>query len=258
MDTADFFEIHRFASVDSTNEAVKRAAAAGAPEGWLAVADEQTAGKGRRGRSWASPPGESLYFSFLLKPDLAPALLPQVTIVAGLAVANAIRRELQLPALIKWPNDIVIGGKKVCGILTEAFSCGGGTAVVVGIGINVNTAAFPKELQDRATSLFLERSGSGNAAPVDRDALLMAVLAAYAEGYARFMEEGSLARIREAYEALMVSLGKQVRIEDPAGAYTAVCRGIGADGAMRIALPDGTEQMVSSGEISVRGLYGYV
>ena len=140
-----------FDEVDSTNNVIKREAENGAPHGTLAVADYQSGGKGRRGRVWKSPHGVGIWMSILLRPELTPSSAPMMTLPAAMAVAEGIRAACGLDTKIKWPNDVVVNGKKVCGILTEAFSCGGGTAVVVGIGINVNTAAFPKELQDRVT-----------------------------------------------------------------------------------------------------------
>ena len=264
-----FFDLRYFACVDSTNEVVKREAARGAAEGLTVIGEEQTAGKGRRGRSWKSPAGESLYFSFLLKPSLPPQHISLLTLVMGLSVAQAVRELYQLDAVIKWPNDIVIGQKKICGILTEAIvpaaivQAAGDPArigIVIGTGINVNNEAFPEELQDRATSLRLELGQEAS-----RSAVLAQTLSCFRKNYEICLKTGDLAGLQDAYNALLVSMNREVRIEDPRGPYTAVSRGIDAGGRLLVERKMTTEtgttvipEAISSGEVSVRGLYGYV
>ena len=264
-----FFDLRYFACVDSTNEVVKREAARGAAEGLTVIGEEQTAGKGRRGRSWKSPAGESLYFSFLLKPSLPPQHISLLTLVMGLSVAQAVRELYQLDAVIKWPNDIVIGQKKICGILTEAIvpaaivQAAGDPArigIVIGTGINVNNEAFPEELQDRATSLRLELGQEAS-----RSAVLAQTLSCFRKNYEICLKTGDLAGLQVAYNALLVSMNREVRIEDPRGPYTAVSRGIDAGGRLLVERKMTTEtgttvipEAISSGEVSVRGLYGYV
>ena len=144
-------------TVDSTNAEVRRRAEEGEDNGLLVVADGQTLGKGRRGRSWESPKGTNLYFSMLLKPDFAPDKASMITLVAAYSVATVIRKTTGLDAKIKWPNDIVVGKKKVCGILTEmSMERDYIHHVVVGIGINVNEENYSIELEQMATSLKKE------------------------------------------------------------------------------------------------------
>lgn len=164
-------------SVDSTNDEAKRSARSGAPHGSLWVAETQTNGRGRQGRAWVSPRGEGLTFSVLLRAPMPLERLPLISLAAGLAVRDAIARVvIDEPVLVKWPNDVVVGGKKIAGILAESIVCGGrAEAVVVGVGINVHTRQFPAEIADRATSVALCQKGatvSSSAAPNLRAAIL--------------------------------------------------------------------------------------
>ena len=241
--------------VDSTNECVKREAAGGAREGLLIAADEQTAGKGRSGRSFYSPKGEALYFSFLLRPPLAPEQISGLTLVMGLSVAQAVREYPGEETFIKWPNDVIVGGKKICGILTEAAAQGGeADYVVIGTGINVNNKTFPKELRDRATSLFLE----GGGIPVSRESVLALVLEKFYVNYQNYTETGNLEGLISAYNDLLINSGREVRVEDPLAPWSGVSEGIDESGRLLVRKEDGSREAVSAGEVSVRGLYGYV
>lgn len=241
-------------SVDSTNEEVKRRARQGGREGLVVVGEEQTAGKGRLGRSWKSPAGEALYFSFLLRPDIAPENWSMLTLVMGLAGAEAVRELTGLPARIKWPNDLVLGTKKICGILTEVLMDEGGPeGLVIGTGVNVNNRDFPAELRERATSLRLE---SGE--EISRGRLLAHMLRAFRRFYAVFLVRGDMSALRDRYNEYLVSRGGEVRLETPAGAYTAVSLGIDGRGRLLVRRTTGETEAVSAGEVSVRGLYGYV
>lgn len=249
-----FYRLKYYESVDSTNECVKREAAEGAEEGLLIVGEEQTAGKGRSGRSWVSPKGEAVYFSFLLRPDLRPENVSALTLVMGLSVAQAVRETLALDVRIKWPNDIVIGGKKICGILTEAAAREGRIEwIVIGTGINVNNTSFDETIRDRATSLLMEAGRT-----VSRAGILAAVLGFFRKNYVRYMEYGNMSNLIGDYNRLLVSRGEKVRIEDPAGPYTAVSYGIDELGRLLVKRDDGGEERVAAGEVSVRGIYGYV
>lgn len=252
---AEFYELHFFETVDSTNEVCKRAAAEGAGEGWLAAADEQTAGKGRLGRRWVSPAGEAVYFSFILRPSCAPRQAYALTLVTGLAVCTAVREFTGLDAGIKWPNDIVISGKKICGILTEADASGGRLGnVVVGTGINVNNRSFSGDIADRATSLLLENGGI----PVSRGGITAEVLRHFRRYYMVFLETGDLGKLAEIYNPLLVSREKTVRVEDPLGAYCGTSHGIDRTGSLLVTAESGELKKVTAGEVSVRGLYGYI
>lgn len=238
---------------DSTNLDIRRAAEDGAAHGTIAVGEQQTAGKGRRGRAWVSPPGENLYFSMLLCPDFAADKAFMVTPVMALAVAQA-ARSAGLEAGIKWPNDVVINGKKVCGILTELFFREDGSFyVVIGTGINVNQQSFPEEIQDRATSFHKEK---GEAA--DREMLLSQVLHFFADYYDRLEQSGNLSGLKKEYESLLVNLNARVEVLDPKGAWKGAAEGIDEKGELLVRHDDGRLEAVYAGEVSVRGIYGYV
>lgn len=240
---------------DSTNPELCRARKGGAGHGTVAVAETQTAGKGRRGRSWESEPGVNLYFSILLLPEAEASRASMLTLVMALAVARA-AEELGLPVQIKWPNDVVVNGKKVCGILTELFfEPEGRYYVVIGTGINVNQTTFPEEISASATSL---RNESREGRPFDREALLARVLRLFEADYERFLSDGDLRGLRPEYEAYLVNRGAAVRVEDPVGAWTGTALGIDDGGELLVRCSDGGVETVYAGEVSVRGIYGYV
>lgn len=235
---------------DSTNEEAKRQGAAGAPDGTLCVAERQTGGKGRLGRSWSSPPGAGVWMSLLLRPQVAPQDATQLTLIVGLSVCQAIRRLTGCDARIKWPNDIVIGRKKICGILTEL------TAdmeqihyVVVGIGINANLSEFPEELQKKATSLFLETGRK-----VSRAALVREVLEKLEKNYDLFLTDLTADFITP-YETLCVSLNRQVSVVRGGGQITGQSTGLTKTGELLIRLENGDTLEIGSGEVTVQGIY---
>ncbi len=240
--------------IDSTNEAAKRGGQAGAPQGTVYQADTQSAGKGRRGRSWYSGAENNLYFTILLRPSLSPEKASMLTIVMAYAVTQAIRQYTGLEAMIKWPNDIVVNGKKVCGILSEMKLSG--TTVqycVIGVGINVEQRHFANDIADKATSLVIEGAAAWN-----REELLQKILGYFWKEYLSFEKEESLKSIREQYDALLINLGRQVRVLDPKGEYEGIAKGITETGELLVALADGRIEKIYAGEVSVRGLYGYV
>ena len=154
-------EVYFYEQTDSTNNCIRKLAKEGKKEGVVAVAEIQTAGKGRRGKGWQSPKGTGIWMSMLLTPNITPPEAPVLTLLAGLAVCRAIRQQTGLTAMIKWPNDILISNKKICGILTELYAeMDSVHFVITGIGINVNTEVFPDELQKTATSLKIEKGES--------------------------------------------------------------------------------------------------
>lgn len=240
--------------VDSTNTRAKQLAEAGAPDGTLIVADAQSAAKGRRGRSWLAPSGTGLWFSLLLRPQIEPDHAAMMTLVAAMAVEKGIRDTTGIEGKIKWPNDVVVDGKKVCGILTEmSADMDSVNHVVVGIGINVNVREFPEELQDKATSLLLV---SGQA--VKRASLLNAVLLAWEEYYETYLRTEDLSLLAEEYNGKLAGLHGMVQVLAPKGAYTGISHGINRQGELLVEREDGTVTEVMSGEVSVRGIYGYV
>lgn len=240
--------------VDSTNTRAKQLAEDGAPDRTLVVAETQSAAKGRRGRSWMAPAGTGVWFSLLLRPRIEPEHAAMMTLVAAMAVEKGIRETAGLDGRIKWPNDIVVDGKKVCGILTEMsadMDCV--NHVVVGIGINANIREFPEDLREKATSLLL---ASGQA--VNRARLLNAVLHAWEEYYGKYLQTEDLSLLKEEYNALLAGIGGRVKVLAPRGEYTGISRGINRLGELIVEREDGTITEVMSGEVSVRGIYGYV
>lgn len=238
---------------DSTNLDIQRAVQENAVHGTVAVGERQTAGKGRRGRAWVSPPGENLYFSMLLLPDFEADRASMVTLVMALAVAGAVR-DAGLDAGIKWPNDVVIRGKKVCGILTEMyFKEDGSYYLIIGTGINVNQREFPEEIRGTATSLINEKR-----APVIREELLAGVLQRFSGYYDALAERGDLSGLRREYESLLVNYNARVEVLDPKGAWKGVAEGINDTGELLVRHEDGRVEAVYAGEVSVRGIYGYV
>jgi BirA family biotin operon repressor/biotin-[acetyl-CoA-carboxylase] ligase len=240
--------------IGSTNTVAMGLAEDGAQHGTLVLADKQESGKGRRGRSWEMPKGVAIAMSFVLKPrELRPENAPMLTLVSAMAVAGAIRQETGLIPQIKWPNDIVLHGKKVCGILTElSTQIDYINHIVVGIGINVHNEQFPEELSDMATSLYLE---SGKR--YSRAALVEAVCEQFEHYYGIFMKTQDLSKLKKEYDQSLVNRGREVRVLDPQGEYEGRAARINEKGALIVETPEGV-RLVDSGEVSVRGIYGYV
>lgn len=243
-----------YASTGSTNIQAKLLAEEGAPTGTLVVADQQTQGRGRRGRTWTSPAGRNLYFTLLLKPDFVPDKASMLTLVMAHAVQSAVTEVCGMQAQIKWPNDIVLNGKKVTGILTEMSVQGEYIQhVVIGVGVNVKEQEFVPELEGKATSLEQE---SGR--QISRAALLEKIMENFEADYALFLKKQNLSLLMEAYNAALVNCGREVRVLDPAGEYTGIAQGINEKGELCVKTADGKLKKVYAGEVSVRGVYGYV
>lgn len=242
------------ASTESTNEDAKELAADGKEHGSLVVADTQTAGKGRRGRVWQSPAGTTISFSIILRPELEPNKASMITLIMAIAVAEVISKFTELDAKIKWPNDIVVNKKKVCGILTEMDAeMDYIHDVIVGVGINVNNDDFPEEIRNMATSLKLEKGER-----VNRSDLIVGIMDFFEYYYEQFMEYGDLSAFVDLYDSFLINKDEQVKVLDPKGEYTGTAMGINDYGELIVQKEDGTIVRVSSGEVSVRGLYGYV
>ena len=246
-----------YESVDSTNDRIKQRAREGENQGLIISAGEQTAGKGRVGRKWESPSGESVYTSILLRPeDISLESVPTVTVVAAMAVRDALERLYGLKGQIKWPNDIVIGGKKICGILTEMeLKDGKVWYVVVGIGVNVHNQSFPDEIAYKATSVDLElEKTTGNTG--HRKELTRELWNSFKKYYNIFVETGDMSGLKEEYERHLANLGNRVRIEASEASYEATALGINNKGELLIEV-DGEQRTIRTGEVSVRGIYGY-
>ena len=244
--------VHFARETDSTNLWIKRLAKEGAPEGTLALAEFQSAGRGRLGRSWEVPEGTSVMMSILLRPKFEPQYAPTLTLVMGMAVAKAVK-SLGFDVSIKWPNDVVVSHKKICGILTEmGVRDGKIDYAVIGVGINVNIKEFPEEMADKATSLYLE---SGR--EFDRSQIPGLVMEAFEEYYEKFAATCDLSGLKEEYESILANYNQPVRVlaKEP---YEGVARGITDGGELLVEKTDGTIVAVSAGEVSVRGLYSYV
>ena len=244
--------VHFAREIDSTNLWIKRLAKEGAPEGTLALAEFQSAGRGRLGRSWEVPEGTSVMMSILLRPKFEPQYAPTLTLVMGMAVAKAVK-SLGFDVSIKWPNDVVVSHKKICGILTEmGVRDGKIDYAVIGVGINVNIKEFPEEMVDKATSLYLE---SGK--EFDRSQIPGLVMEAFEKYYEKFAATCDLSGLKEEYESILANYNQPVRVlaKEP---YEGVTRGITDGGELLVEKTDGTIVAVSAGEVSVRGLYSYV
>ena len=244
--------VHFARETDSTNLWIKRLAKEGASEGTLALAEFQSAGRGRLGRSWEVPEGTSVMMSILLRPKFEPQYAPTLTLVMGMAVAKAVKN-LGFDVSIKWPNDVVVSHKKICGILTEmGVRDGKIDYAVIGVGINVNIKEFPEEMVDKATSLYLE---SGK--EFDRSQIPGLVMEAFEEYYEKFAAACDLSGLKEEYESILANYNQPVRVlaKEP---YEGVARGITDGGELLVEKTDGTIVAVSAGEVSVRGLYSYV
>ena len=306
-----------FESLDSTNNYIKQKAREGAKEGLVATAYTQTAGRGRVGRSWECAYKENLATSALLRPyDISISSVPTITIVCGLAVRDVLQKEFNINAQIKWPNDIVVNGKKICGILVEMDACQNiANFVVPGIGINIHQTSFSEEIAYKATSIdmelmrlyqvstveeayskldeFREKSFSEKVdksregisfekadktqedlsfVKVDKSRedflftqaskeeiicfLMKRVWENFSIYYDKFKETSDLTAFIDEYEAFLVNKDNRVRIEQADSSYEAIARGIDKKGALIIEV-DGLQSKIESGEVSVRGVYGY-
>ena len=227
--------------VDSTQNVARALADAGAPEGTVVWADHQTRGRGRLGRPWTDEPGAALLISIILRPAAAFARLPQISLLAGAAVAEAVREESGLPVALDWPNDLLLHGRKVAGILAESFTSRDGSAVVIlGIGFNVNQTRFPDDLQSRATSLALETGRQ-----FDRETLLKALLLRLEGWYHRWGAEG-FAPVREAWRQGSRTLGRRVTADEGIGG---IAVDLAEDGALIVQTDSGVTVRVLAGDL---------
>ncbi len=239
-------KIHYFSEIDSTNSYASRLAAQGAAEGEIVVADTQTQGRGRLGRQWISPPQTNLYLSIILRPRLAPADAPQITLMAAVALADTIGSFVPVRPSIKWPNDILLNGKKVAGILTE-LSCVADSVdfVILGIGMNINFRPdeMPADIRERATSLFAVIDKK-----VSRPAVLRRLIHDLDRCYGE-LEEFGFDGLAPRWEARFGFRGRRVRIELLGQVLLGCAKGIDRDGALIIEGDDGCLQRVLAGDV---------
>ena len=242
-----------FDRVDSTNLVCKRWALDGMPDGSVLIADEQTAGRGRLGRSFQSRPGLGLYLSILWRPECDAATLMTVPALGAVAAVRAVAQVCGLTPEIKWPNDLVCGGRKIGGILCESVVLGGETAVVLGIGINVSHREEDFDGEVRAMAASLE---TVTGRPVSRAALAAALMEQL-----DLLRTGALAQPAlwlEEYRSRCLTVGREVQILRDGAARPAAALDVDEGYGLRVRYADGSEETVRAGEVSVRGLYGYV
>ena len=235
-------KVLRFESLPSTNTELAQRASEGAAEGLAIVADEQTAGRGRLQRAWSSPKGAGLYFSILLRPTIPQNCWPLITFMAALAVGDALREAAGVQTDIKWPNDLLSGERKICGILAEAIDTPLGRAVILGIGINLTENAFPPELANVATSV----SEAAGYAP-DREQILAALLDALSRWYPRLAEP---AQIVDAWSNRSTyAIGKLVQVSNGDDVWQGTTSGVEPDGALRLRTAGGEIKLVRAGDV---------
>ena len=241
-------EIHHFAEVSSTNDVAKELATNGAEEGTVVISETQTLGRGRLGREWASPEG-GIWFSIILRPEVEPKDASKLTFVGAVAVARVIREMFNLRAEVKWPNDVLIGGKKVCGILTETSTKGDAlNFVVVGVGINANASlnSFPESLRNSLTSLKEELKEE-----IERERFLRALLEELEHYYTMFMRK-NFDLILEEWRNLAGFLGQYVEVLSFDEKITGRAVDVDQNGALIIKLRNGTVKKVMSGDVTIQ------
>ena len=248
-------ELYFFEEIDSTNTKAKQLEETGDSSGTLVVSNMQTSGKGRRGRHWDSPSDTGVFMTLILKPNMNPSKASMLTLVMALAVVKACNEIVESSSCyIKWPNDIVLNNKKICGILTEmSAEMDYINHIVIGIGINANVASFPEELKEKATSIKIENENE-----VKRALLINRILVHFEQEYETFMQNKSLKEQLQEYNKFLINKDKEVTIIEHSNQYQGVALGIDEAGELLVKKEDGKIEAVYAGEVSVRGIYGYV
>lgn len=241
--------VYAYALLDSTNVRAAELAVQGAVEGTLVITERQSAGRGRMERVWESPAGGGLWFSLILHPAVQPAHGAQLTLVAAVAIATALRETTGIACTIKWPNDLLVAGKKLCGILSEMILDEDGIAyAIIGIGINVNLVKsdFSAEVAQAATSVYLETGRAW-----DKDVILREILTAFEIWYGIWLEDG-FARIRVEWLKYSCSIGKSVTVKDDMRAFfSGIIVGMDTDGSLIVRSNDGITEKFDCGEIDL-------
>jgi len=239
--------IFYYATINSTNARALELAAADEPEGGLVLAEEQTEGRGRRDRVWCSTAYLGIYASLILRPAIPAPRAPALTLMASVAVADALNELYGIGARIKWPNDVLVAGRKIAGVLGEVRGAEPEVReMVVGIGVNVNHAAadFPAEFAASATSVRLEKG-----APVDRAPILAGILEGFERRYARLLKDGSTVLLREWASLSALPMGAPLSVEGPSGRLEGVFTGIDEEGALLLRGRDGEQHRIAFGAI---------
>ncbi|MCY9664671.1 biotin--[acetyl-CoA-carboxylase] ligase [Paenibacillus alginolyticus] len=242
-------KIHVYGEVESTQTIAHALVASGAPEGTLVLAEAQTAGRGRMGRAWHSPAGKGIWMSLVLTPRIPVFFMPQLTLLSAVALCRSIQKVCQVDIGIKWPNDLLIKGKKVSGILLESSGEDERLKyVIAGIGISVNlkTEDYPEELRNIATSLAIE-----SGADIPRESLVQAFLLEFEELYALYLEKG-FAPIRLLWEALSVTLKRPIRTHTPSGVVEGIADSLDDSGALTVITQAGEKIKIYSGDIELK------
>ncbi len=249
LNTHDIGQVlHHFEVISSTNDHARELAEEGAGHGEVVIAESQTGGRGRRGRPWVSPPGLNAYFSVVLRPELPPARAPELTLLASVAICDALR-QANVPAAIKWPNDVLAGERKIAGILTELASEPERVHwAVVGIGVNVNAAAtdFPPELRELATSVLIERG-----APAPRALFVAACLTALEDWLDRHAEEG-FEPVRLAWRERSATLGRDVIVKTEGRDIQGRAEDVDETGALLVRTEQRLERILSGDVVHLR------
>jgi len=252
----EFFgiKVYFYNEIDSTNNEAKKKAEDGATQGTLVITESQNSGRGRRGKKWISPTGSGIWMSFILKPEIHPYGASMITLIAALSVVSALNKIKSLKCSIKWPNDIVVNGKKVCGILTEMSSeLDAVNYVIIGIGINVNMTELDEDISDTASSLFLE-TGS----PIKRSQVVADFGKCFEKYYSIFMQTQDMSGLIDEYNQLLINVGREVKINNINSQFIGDAIGINEKGELLVKKKNGSVEKIMAGEVSVRGLYGYV
>ena len=260
----------------STNDNAKELGEKGAPHGTLVVTDHQTTGRGSRGRTWETPKGTNIAMSLLVRPTAPPDKVSMLTLIMGMSIAEGIEaalviakdEELSRSTLvdiprqllaecknypqIKWPNDVVIAGKKICGILTELHMNPDNTINNVVIGVGINMTDFPDDIKDIAGSIY-----STTGVKLDRSMVVACCMKRFEENYEKYIETYDLRLLKDDYERRLINRRKIVKVLDPKGEYEAIAHGITNTGALIVSDEEGNEYEINGGEVSVRGLYSY-
>jgi len=242
-------KILRFDSLPSTNLEAATRAVEGADEGLCIVAGEQTAGRGRLGRQWISPPGAGIYFSVVLRPEFDQSLWPLIALMASIAIQETLLQACDLQTDIKWPNDILHKEKKLCGILAETVETNRGRAVIVGIGINLTKAALPRELESIATSV----EEATKRVP-DMELVIETLQRCFMTRYQDLKSSGLPGVVREWSQRSSYASGKRITVSEGDDRFAGTTRGLEPDGALRVETESGEIRIVRAGDVSVRAV----